>query len=108
MLNIYEIINTWVCLCVAYFKGKNDTGPPKKKKKCKKKHFKEKVTNEKTPTPKSQQKTSPSTAAQKGPATAKLNGSKTQSINGSATQPPKGTVSVTKLSNALISVCPPV
>ncbi|XP_044031418.1 surfeit locus protein 6 [Siniperca chuatsi] len=74
----------------AYFKAKADTGPPKKKKKFKKKHFKEKGVNEKTPTPKSQQKPSPSTTAQKGPATAKLNGSKTQSINGSTTQPPKG------------------
>ncbi|XP_070781099.1 surfeit locus protein 6 [Enoplosus armatus] len=74
----------------AYFKVKGDTGPPQKKKKCKKKHFKEKGTDEKKPTPKPHQKPSPSTAAQKGPATAKLNGSKTQSINGATTQPPKG------------------
>ncbi|XP_035523530.1 surfeit locus protein 6 [Morone saxatilis] len=72
----------------AYFKGKSDTGPPKKNKKCKKKNFKEKSAGEKTPTPKSQQKPSPFAAAQKGPAV--LNGSKTQSINGSTAQPPKG------------------
>ncbi|XP_074473856.1 surfeit locus protein 6 [Sebastes fasciatus] len=74
----------------AYFKGKSDAGPPKKKKKCKKKHFKEKETDEKTPTPKSQQKPSPSAAAQKGPATAKLNGSKTPSPSASTTPAPKG------------------
>lgn len=74
----------------AYFKAKGDAGPPKKKKKCKKKHFKEKGTNENTPTPKSQQKPPPSAAAQKGPATATINGSKTQSIKGSTTRPPKG------------------
>ncbi|XP_059214595.1 surfeit locus protein 6 [Centropristis striata] len=74
-----------------YFKGKNDAGPPQKKKKCKKKVFKEKGPNEKTPTPKSQQKPSPSAAAaQKGPASAKLNSSKTPSINGSTAQTPKG------------------
>ncbi|XP_051268158.1 surfeit locus protein 6 [Dicentrarchus labrax] len=72
----------------AYFKGKSDTGPPKKNKKCKKKHFKEKSADEKTPTPKSQRKPSPFAAAQKGPAV--LSGSKTQSINGSTAQPPKG------------------
>lgn len=84
-----------VCLCLAYFKGKNDTGPPKKKKKkCKKKHFKEKGADEKTP--KSQQKPSASPAAQKGPATTKLNGSKTQSVNGSTPQASKGTGSVSK------------
>uniref|UniRef100_UPI0037E8E0EE surfeit locus protein 6 n=1 Tax=Semicossyphus pulcher TaxID=241346 RepID=UPI0037E8E0EE len=69
-----------------HFKGKNDAGPPKKKKKCKKKHFKEKNVEEKTP--KSQKKPSPSNAAQKGPATAKQSGSK--SVNGTTTQPPKG------------------
>ncbi|XP_031173475.1 surfeit locus protein 6 isoform X1 [Sander lucioperca] len=74
----------------AYFKGKNDTGPPKKKKKCKKKNFKEKGIDKKPATSKSQQKPSPSAAAQKGAATAKLKGSKTQSINGSTTQAPKG------------------
>lgn len=74
----------------AHFKGKSDAGPPKKKKKCKKKHFKEKGVDEKNQTPKSQQKPSPFTAAQKNQATAKQNGLKTQSINGSATQPPKG------------------
>uniref|UniRef100_A0A8C2ZLD6 Surfeit 6 n=1 Tax=Cyclopterus lumpus TaxID=8103 RepID=A0A8C2ZLD6_CYCLU len=65
--------------CVAYFKGKNDTGPPQKKKKCKKKHFKEKGPDEKRPDPKSQQKPPPSTAAPKG--SVKLNGSKAQSAN---------------------------
>ncbi|KAM9338196.1 surfeit locus protein 6 [Symphorus nematophorus] len=74
----------------AYFKGKTDTGPPKKKKKCKKKHIKEKGADDKKPAPKSQQKPSPSPAAEKGPASAKLNGSKTQSINGATTQLPKG------------------
>ncbi|XP_020490247.1 surfeit locus protein 6 [Labrus bergylta] len=69
----------------AHFKGKSDTGPPKKKKKCKKKHFKEKVADEKTP-----KKSVPLTAAQKGSNTAKLNGSKAQGVNGSTTQPPKG------------------
>ncbi|KAK9532379.1 hypothetical protein VZT92_009763 [Zoarces viviparus] len=71
----------------AYFKGKNDTGPPKKKKKCKKKNFKEKSTDEKTPAPKPQLKASPSPAAQKGPATAKLNGSTARSINASTPIP---------------------
>ncbi|TNN68138.1 Surfeit locus protein 6 [Liparis tanakae] len=55
----------------AYFKGKNDTGPPQKKKKCKK-NFKEKGADEKKPNPKSQQKPPPS------PAAPKLNGSKAQ------------------------------
>ncbi|XP_022622176.1 surfeit locus protein 6 [Seriola dumerili] len=72
----------------AHFKGKSDTGPPKKKKKCKKKHFKERATNEKTP--KAQQKPSPSPAAQKTPVTAKPKGSKAESVNGSATPTPKG------------------
>lgn len=65
-----------VCLylCVVYFKGKNDTGPPQKKKKCKKKHFKEKGADEKKPNPKSQQKPPPS------PAAPKVNGSKAPSI----------------------------
>ncbi|XP_068429549.1 surfeit locus protein 6 [Clinocottus analis] len=65
----------------AYSKVKSDAGPPQKKKKCKKKHFKEKATDEKRPAPKSQQKPSPCPAAQKGPAPAKLNGSKAQSMN---------------------------
>lgn len=83
--------------CVAYFKGKSDTGPPKKKKKSKKQHFKQKGADGKTPTPKSQQKPSPSTQkAQKGPA--KLNGPKTKSINGSTTPAPKGKISVSCLS----------
>ncbi|XP_041816644.1 surfeit locus protein 6 [Chelmon rostratus] len=72
----------------AQFKGKSDTGPLKKKKKCKKKHFKEKGAGEKTAPPKSHQQPPPSTAAQKSPA--KVNGSKTKSINGSTTQQPKG------------------
>ncbi|KAK5852386.1 hypothetical protein PBY51_023857 [Eleginops maclovinus] len=66
----------------AHFKGKSETGPPKKKK-CKKKSFKD----EKKPNPKSLQKPSPSTAAQKGPPAAKQ--PKTQ-INGSTTPAPKG------------------
>ncbi|KAM3600523.1 uncharacterized protein V6R79_024648 [Siganus canaliculatus] len=72
----------------AHFKAKDDSGPPKKKKKCKKKHFKEKSGNEKAPDVKSQHKPSPSVTAQKG----KLNGSQTPSINGATTQAPKGNV----------------
>ncbi|XP_071321315.1 surfeit locus protein 6 [Trachinotus anak] len=72
----------------AHFKGKSDTGPPKKKKKCKKKHVKERGTNEKTPKP--QQKPSLSPATQKSPVTAKPNGSKAKNVNGSTTQTPKG------------------
>ncbi|CAJ1070191.1 surfeit locus protein 6 [Xyrichtys novacula] len=67
----------------AHVKGKSDGGPPKKKKKCKKKHFKEKVADEKT-------QKSPKKSSQKSPTAAKLNGSKTQSINGSTAKPPKG------------------
>ncbi|XP_029371153.1 surfeit locus protein 6 [Echeneis naucrates] len=69
----------------AHFKGKVDTGPPKKKKKCKKKHFKEKDVSEKGPKP--QQKT---TTAQKSPITAKSSGPKAENINGSTTKTPKG------------------
>ncbi|XP_041666868.1 surfeit locus protein 6 [Cheilinus undulatus] len=71
-----------------HFKGKSDSGPPKKKKKCKKKHFKEKVADEKTP--KFPKKSNPSTPAQKGPESAKLKESKPQSVNGSTTVQPKG------------------
>ncbi|AWP15507.1 putative surfeit locus protein 6 [Scophthalmus maximus] len=67
----------------AHSTGKGDAGPPKKKKKCKKKHFKERGANEKTPKP--QQKPPLSPAAPKGPATAKPSG-----INGSTAQTPKG------------------
>lgn len=95
------------CLSVAYFKGKSDTGPPKKKKKCKKKNFKERGADEKTPTPKSQQKPSASTQkALNGPA--KLNGPKTQTINASTPQTPKGKISTPSLSDCALSVLPPV
>lgn len=80
---------TSVYLCVAHFKGKSDAGPPKKKKKCKKKHYKEKGTDGKTAIYKSQQKPSASPAAQKGPA--KQKGCKAESINGAIAQTPKGT-----------------
>ncbi|XP_040013179.1 surfeit locus protein 6 isoform X2 [Xiphias gladius] len=73
----------------AHFKGKSDTGPPKKKKKkFKKKNFKEGGSNEQKPKP--QQKPSVSPAARKSPATAKPNGSKAESPDGSTTQTPKG------------------
>ncbi|XP_008299448.1 surfeit locus protein 6 [Stegastes partitus] len=71
-----------------HFKGKSDTGPPKKKKKCKKKHFKDEGTNEKTSKP--QKKHLPSPAAQKSPATAKPQGPKTEGVNGATTQKPQG------------------
>nr|XP_019937569.1 PREDICTED: surfeit locus protein 6 [Paralichthys olivaceus] len=70
-----------------HFKGKTDTGPPKKKK-CKKKNFKERGPNEKTPKP--QQSPSLSTAAQKGAAKAKRSDSKAESVNGSTAQKQKG------------------
>ena len=68
-------------LCVAPFKGKSETGPPKKKKSFK---------DVKKPHPKSPKKPSPSAAAQKGPPAAKQ--PKTQ-INGSTKPAPKGTAS---------------
>ncbi|XP_023119210.2 surfeit locus protein 6 [Amphiprion ocellaris] len=71
-----------------HFKGKSDSGEPKKKKKCKKKHFKDKGTDEKTPKP--QKKAQPSPAAQKSLATGKPHGPKTESINGARTQKPQG------------------
>ncbi|XP_018517947.1 surfeit locus protein 6 [Lates calcarifer] len=74
----------------AHFKGKGDTGPPKKKKKCKKKHFKERAANEKTTKPHQNQKPSVSPAAQKSSATAKPKGSKAETVNGSTTKTPKG------------------
>lgn len=106
-LNIYTIINICsVFLCVAYFKGTSDIGPPKKKKKCKKKHFKERGADEKTPTPKSQQK--PSASTQKAPqGPAKLNGHKTQRINASTPQAPKGKISTPRWSNGVLAMFPP-
>ncbi|KAM4528545.1 surfeit locus protein 6 [Odontesthes bonariensis] len=72
-----------------HFKGRNDADPPKKKKKCKKKHLKDKDTDHKTP--KAQQKPSPSSAAQKSPTAVKPNVSKNaQSVNGGTTHTPKG------------------
>ncbi|XP_030005880.1 surfeit locus protein 6 [Sphaeramia orbicularis] len=74
-----------------HLKGKNDTGPPKKKKKkCKKKHFKEKGSDEKNPTPTPQKKSAPSPAAQKSPATTKPSGPKAKSVNGEAAHTVKG------------------
>lgn len=77
-------------MCVAAFKGKNDSGPTKKKKKSKKQNFKERGPDAKIPTPKSQQQQPPSAKqkAQKGPE--KLNGPK--SINGSTAQVPQGKI----------------
>uniref|UniRef100_A0AAQ6INJ9 Ribosomal RNA-processing protein 14/surfeit locus protein 6 C-terminal domain-containing protein n=1 Tax=Anabas testudineus TaxID=64144 RepID=A0AAQ6INJ9_ANATE len=83
-------ICVYFSLSVAYFKGKSDIGPPKKKKKCKKKHYKEKVTDGKTPTPKPQSKPLPTPAAQKGPAPAKQKGSTAKSVNAATAQTPKG------------------
>lgn len=73
----------------AHFKGQNDTGAPKKKKKCKKKHFKEKGGDEKKPTQKPQQKPSAVPGQQKSPA-GKLNESKAESVNGATAQTPAG------------------
>ncbi|KAM7392610.1 hypothetical protein PAMA_007633 [Pampus argenteus] len=70
----------------AQFKGQNDAGAPKKKKKCKKKN----VPGEKKPTPKPQQKPSAAPGKQKSPAAGKLNGSKAESINGATAQTPAG------------------
>ncbi|KAG7499124.1 hypothetical protein JOB18_029669 [Solea senegalensis] len=75
-----------------HFKGKNDSGPPKKKKKCKKKHFKERDMNEKTPKPK--QKPSVSPAAHKTQTTAKPNGSAKQTPKGVKAQSTFSTVDV--------------
>ncbi|CAK6973643.1 surfeit locus protein 6 isoform X1 [Scomber scombrus] len=72
----------------AHSKGQNDTGAPKKKKKCKKKNFKERGGDEKRPAPKSQQK--PSGAPGKTPAAAKLNDSKAKSVNGATAKTPAG------------------
>ncbi|XP_041826765.1 surfeit locus protein 6 [Melanotaenia boesemani] len=72
-----------------HFKGKRDTDPPKKKKKCKKKHSKDKNTDEKIS--KLQQRPSASPAAQKSLTAAKQNGSKTtETMNGAKTQILKG------------------
>ncbi|XP_063336667.1 surfeit locus protein 6 [Pelmatolapia mariae] len=68
-----------------HFKAKSDTGPPKKKKKCKKK---DEATDGKTPKP--QQKPSPSPAAQKIKAAVKPNGSNTEAANGAAQQKHQG------------------
>lgn len=73
----------------AHFKGQNDTGAPKKKKKCKKKHFKEKGGDEKKPTQKPQQKPSAVPGKQKSPA-GKLKESKAESVNGATAQTPAG------------------
>ncbi|CAB1443747.1 unnamed protein product [Pleuronectes platessa] len=71
----------------AHFKSKSDSGPAKKKK-CKKKNFKERGTNEKTSHP--QQKPSLSPAAQKGAAKAKQSDSKAEGVNGSTAPKQKG------------------
>lgn len=93
-------ICVYFSLSVAYFKGKSDIGPPKKKKKCKKKHYKEKVTDGKTPTPKPQSKPLPTPAAQKGPAPAKQKGSTAKSVNAATAQTPKGVYS-----NSVMCLC---
>jgi len=74
----------------AHYKGQNDPGAPKKKKKCKKKHFKEKGGDEKKPAQKPQQKPSAAPGKQKSPAAGKLNQSKAESVNGATTQTPAG------------------
>lgn len=68
-----------------HFKAKSDTGPPKKKKKCKRK---DEVTDSKTPKP--QQKPSPSPAAQKIKVPVKPNESNTEAANGAAQQKHQG------------------
>ncbi|XP_040053009.2 surfeit locus protein 6 [Gasterosteus aculeatus] len=68
----------------AHFKGKSDIGPPSKKKKCKKKHSKEKGSDVK-----SRPRPPPSPAAQNRPATEKVNGSRAPSTNGSTAPAPK-------------------
>lgn len=74
-----------VFVCTVHFKAKSDTGPSKKKKKCKKK---DEATDGKTPKP--QQMPSPSPAAQKIKAAVKPNGSKTEAANGAAHQKHQG------------------
>nr|XP_020475175.1 surfeit locus protein 6 [Monopterus albus] len=69
----------------AHFKGKSDPGAPEKKKRCKKKHFKEKGNDGRTPTPKPQQK-----PTQKHPAAAKQNGSGAENVNRATAQTHKG------------------
>lgn len=71
-------------LHVAHFTGKTDIGAPKKKKKCKKKHAKERHTDEKTNLSK------PKTL-DKSSVTGKPSGPKDDSRNGSITQTSKGT-----------------
>ncbi|XP_030597984.1 surfeit locus protein 6 homolog [Archocentrus centrarchus] len=71
-----------------HFKGKSDTGPPKKKKKCKKKHFKDEAADGKSP--KTQQKPSASPTAQKSKATPKPNRPNTEATNGATPQKPQG------------------
>ncbi|KAF3701867.1 Surfeit locus protein 6 -like protein [Channa argus] len=69
----------------AYFKGKNDTGPPKKKKTCKKKQYIEKDPNGKTATP----RPGPLTK-QKGSTPLKQKGTKAESVNRATAQTSKG------------------
>lgn len=89
--NYIHAVSNMCILCVSAvpFKGKSDAGPPKKKKKCKKRHFKDEATDGKSPT--TQQKPSPSAAAQKSKAAAKPSKSNTEATNGAAPQKPQGT-----------------
>ncbi|KAK2819354.1 hypothetical protein Q5P01_024915 [Channa striata] len=74
----------------AHFKSKGDTGPAKKKKRCKKKNYKEKDTGGKMPTARAQQKPPLPQTKQKGSTPPKQPGSKAESIKGARTQTPKG------------------
>lgn len=76
------------------FKGKNDSGPTKKKKKIRKKHFKERGVDEKKPSPKPQQKTTPGPATQKVLGRTKPDGAKAKDLNRVAAQTTKGNVEV--------------
>lgn len=92
----YAVNNKQTKMCVSLnvenFKGKNDSGPTKKKKKIRKKHFKERGADEKKPSPKPQQKTTPGPATQKVLGRTKPDGAKAKDLNRVAAQTTKGTV----------------
>ena len=103
MINLHRGSRTGchVSLSLVHFQGKKSTDPPKKKKNSKKKDFKDKGRDEKSPKP--QQKPSPSPGGQIGLAAPKPSKFKSQTTNGVTTHTTKGVVSGCKFTVGVMS-----